>query len=447
MSKTRVVLGLGSNLGRREINLKRAVNRLTRGSRAVLRDAQLSAVYESPALILEGAPADWNLPFLNCALSGESTLEPEALLLRLKEIEQSLGRRAGERWAPRIIDIDIVWWPGRERSTEHLSIPHPGLLERAFVLEPLCDLVPDGIFDGRSFRAHADKLAETGMPGVVHAKDEEYNVRTPELMGILNVTPDSFSDGGAYIHPERALDHALELVEAGAAMVDVGAESTRPAGDRVDDEEEWARLEPVLWGLNELQGAHSFRISLDSRNPRTVTRALDVGIDIINDVTGFSDPAMMEIAQGTDLPLVFMHSLSIPVVKGEFIPQDADPVRFLLDWGLERLEAFGRNGIAPHRLVFDPGIGFGKTSQQNWQILGRAEEFHDLETPLMIGHSRKSLFEVVTDKPSGDRDPETLEVSDTLVEKGVDILRVHDIGLHDHHFRRRASLSRPGGIS
>jgi dihydropteroate synthase len=321
--------------------------------------------------------------------------------------------------------------------SEELQIPHPEILGRAFVLEPLCDLVPDAVLGDQSFREHAEGLVRAGVSDTVPAPESEYRVRYPELMGILNVTPDSFSDGGEHARPDMALGHARALVDAGAAIIDLGAESTRPAGERVEHEEEWARIEPVLLGLKELQGERSFKISLDSRNPKTVVRALGVGIDIINDVTGFSDPAMMEVAQGTDLPLVFMHSLSIPVVKGEFIPRDSDPVTFLQDWGQAKLEAFEAKGISHRRVVFDPGIGFGKTSQQNWQILGRAEELHELETPLLIGHSRKSLFESVTDKPSGERDPETLEVSEELVEKGVDILRVHDVGIHDTRFRSR----------
>jgi len=400
----------------------------------------VSGVYESPALVHEGSPPEWDLPYFNCAVSGESALDPEDLLYRLKEIERSLGREVAERWAPRIIDLDILWWAGQERTTEQITIPHPSLLQRAFVLEPMRDLVGDEVFDGRTFSDHADRLARQSDSSVVRAIEAEYRVRTPELMGVLNVTPDSFSDGGLYAGPQAALTHALALVDDGATIVDVGAESTRPAGERVDHAAEWTRIEPVLQGLSELQGSRSFRISLDSRNPKTVARALDVGIDIINDVTGFSDPEMMEIAQGTDLPLVFMHSLSIPVVKGEFIPGDSDPVRFLCDWGRGRLEAFDAKGVSPSRLVFDPGIGFGKTSQQNWQVLERADELHELDTPLLVGHSRKSLFEVVTDKPSSQRDPETLRVSKVLSEKGVEILRVHDVALHERSFRQRFSL-------
>ena len=218
-------------------------------------------------------------------------------------------------------------------------------------------------------------------------------------------------------------------MEDGAGIIDVGAESTRPDGAAVDPVAEWARVEPVLEGLRafqeELQSPgrrDPFLISIDSRNPSTVRSALGIGVDILNDVTGFSRPEMLEIAESTDVPLVFMHSLSIPVVKGESIPQDRDSVEFLIAWAEERLAEFDRRGIARHRLIFDPGIGFGKTVRQSWHILGHVERFHDLGIPLLIGHSRKSFLEAVTDKPSAERDTETLAVSQGLITKGVEIL-------------------------
>jgi dihydropteroate synthase len=186
-----------------------------------------------------------------------------------------------------------------------------------------------------------------------------------------------------------------------------------------------------------------FEISIDSRNPSTVRSALELGVNMLNDVTGFSDPEMLELAGGTDVPLVFMHSLSIPVVRGESIPHDRDPVEFLIEWARGRLAEFDRRGIARDRLIFDPGIGFGKSSGQSWQVLEHAERFHDLGIPLIIGHSRKSFLEAVTDKPSAERDVETLAVSRSLITKGLEILRVHDVKghatlFHRHHSKRPA---------
>ena len=448
-----VILGLGSNLGDRAIHLKRAISRLSRGRGAVLHAVSSSRIYESPALTPVGAPDAWDLPYLNCALSGETNLEPDALLRNIQDLEKSLGREDHERWAPRVIDIDILWWDGTEVQSDDLTIPHPEILRRPFVLEPLRDLIPHAILGGETMEAHALRIREQVSAGeppptAVPSAEADFAVNYPTLMGILNVTPNSFSDGGRFMEPEAALEHARRLVEEGAGIIDVGAESTRPDGTSVDQETEWARLEPVLHGLREIQEEppapgrrDPFLISIDSRNARTVRSALEIGVDILNDVTGFSHPEMLEIAEGTDVPLVFMHSLSIPVGKGESIPRDRDSVEFLIAWAEARLAEFDRRGIARHRLVFDPGIGFGKTVRESWHILEHVERFHDLALPILIGHSRKSFLQAVTDEPSACRDPETLDVSKGLISKGVEILRVHDVKGHatllrGHHSER-----------
>ena len=153
-----VILGLGSNLGNRTIHLKRAISRLSRGCDAVLEAVKVSRIYESPALTPQGAPATWDLPYLNCALCGETTLEPVALLRHIQELERSLGRQDHERWAPRVIDIDILWWNGNEVRAEGLTIPHPEILTRPFVLEPLRDLIPDATLEGETIETQAGRL-------------------------------------------------------------------------------------------------------------------------------------------------------------------------------------------------------------------------------------------------------------------------------------------------
>jgi 2-amino-4-hydroxy-6-hydroxymethyldihydropteridine diphosphokinase / dihydropteroate synthase len=437
-----LVLGLGSNLGDRAIQLKRAIARLSRGSGAVLQHTRVSRIYESAALMPAGAPVTWDLPFLNCALLGETSLQPALLLRRIQEIERSLGRPDHERWSPRPIDIDILWWDGNEMRAADLTIPHPQILNRPFVLEPLRDLIPDAVIDGATIEVQAGNLARQTSSPAIHSPEADFQVKFPTLMGILNVTPDSFSDGGRFLGSDAAVAHARQLVADGAGIIDVGAESTRPDGTPVDPTTEWSRLEPVLRGLQELRAELAtpgrrdpFKVSLDSRNPSTVRAALGIGVDVLNDVCGFRDPAMMQIAQETEVPLVFMHSLSVPVAKGESLPLDCDPVELLLAWARGRLAEFDRRGIARSRVLFDPGIGFGKTLGQNWEVLEHIERFHDLEVPLLVGHSRKSFLEAVTDRPSADRDEATLQVSRSLATKGVEVLRVHDVKRHADLFR------------
>jgi 2-amino-4-hydroxy-6-hydroxymethyldihydropteridine diphosphokinase/dihydropteroate synthase len=455
-----VILGLGSNLGNRAIHLRRAIARLSRGSGAVLRAVKLSRIYESPALMPPEALSAWDLPYLNCALSGDTTLEPGALLRHVQDIERSLGREDHDRWAPRVIDIDILWWTGREVRSGGLTLPHPELLKRTFVLEPLRDLIPDILVEGETIEKHASRLkAETSVReplgsntrtqralessvSTLHTPAADFEVGSPTLMGILNVTPDSFSDGGRFAEPEIAMEHASRLVEAGAGIIDVGAESTRPGAAPLDPQIEWERVEPVLRGLRAIQqslpalgSGGPFQISLDSRNSSTVRSALKIGVDILNDVTGFRGAEMLEVAAETDVPLVFMHSLSVPATMRESIPTDPDAVEFLITWARTRLAEFDSRGIARHRLIFDPGIGFGKTIDQSWHILKNVERFHDLELPLLIGHSRKSFLESVTGKLSRGRDDETLKVSRGLATRGVDILRVHDVKGHTELFR------------
>jgi dihydropteroate synthase len=191
----------------------------------------------------------------------------------------------------------------------------------------------------------------------------------------------------------------------------------------------------VLEGLGELRRERSFRLSLDSRHPDTVAWALERGVDMVNDVGGFADEAMLEAVADADVDLVFMHALSVPVVRGETLPAGRDPVEVLLDWAGERLEAFDRHGIPSSRLHFDPGVGFGKSAEQSWRLVGQADRFHALGIPLLVGHSRKSFLATVTDRPAGLRDEATVEVSVPLARKGIETLRVHDPARHTRRFR------------
>lgn len=237
------------------------------------------------------------------------------------------------------------------------------------------------------------------------------------IAAIVNVTPDSFSDGGAAYRADDAVEAVLRLLNEGADIVDIGAESTRPGATPVSPGEEWTRLAPVLAGLRGVP------FGVDTRHAETAKNALRAGAHWINDVSGFSDPAMVAAVRDSACLLVVMHSLTVPADKN-VVMGEADVVAALLDFARTRLDALEAAGIERMRLVFDPGIGFGKTAAQSWEIIRGIERFRELGVPLLIGHSRKSFL------GEEDRDARTLDVSRQLMRSGVAWLRVHDVAAH-----------------
>ena len=258
------------------------------------------------------------------------------------------------------------------------------------------------------------------------------------VMGVLNVTPDSFHDGGEYDELDAARDHARQLVDAGADIVDVGGESTRPGADPVPAEAEIARIVPVIEAIDDAVDA---AISVDTRKPAVAEAALDAGADVLNDVTGLADPAMRVLAAERDVPVILMHSIDAPVVSGKDVEYD-DVVRDVIDELSERVLLAEKAGIDRENVVVDPGIGFGKTAQESFELLGRLDEFHALGCPVLVGHSHKSLFEFVGGE-AGDALPETVAASAVAVDAGADILRVHDAAENVQAVRVAAAAADP----
>lgn len=242
------------------------------------------------------------------------------------------------------------------------------------------------------------------------------------LVGIVNVTPDSFSDGGRHFSARDAVAAIGALAKAGAAVVDVGAESTRPGAQALSWAEEWQRLEPVFAALPK---GRKVKLSLDSYHPQTVERALP-HIDWINDVTGFSDGLMVRLAAESACRVVVMHALTVPADAAVVLPPDADVIAELLAFGRRRIEALRKAGIDTARIIFDPGVGFGKTAAQSLRIVQEVAAFKALGVALLVGHSRKSFLKEL----GADRDAATLQVSRQLMAAGVDYLRVHDVAAH-----------------
>lgn len=260
-------------------------------------------------------------------------------------------------------------------------------------------------------------------------------MKRPKLVGIVNVTPDSFSDGGgnAFV-AEHALAKIAGLIEDGVDVIDIGAESTRPNADPLTAEEEWARLQPVLVPALERWGAE-IHWSVDTRHAETANRSLGLGVDCINDVSAASNQALLEVIAGyPERQYVLMHSLTVPVKPGVTLPEQCDVIQELQQFAEEVLQKLQQFGILREQLIFDPGIGFGKTAAQSWEIIRSIAKLNRIGLPLYVGHSRKSfLMEIAGENPV-ERDAATLAVSLALASKGVDYLRVHDVKSHRQAF-------------
>lgn len=414
-----VLLGLGSNLGDRCVNMEKGMEALAGLSGTSL--LRWSTLYESEALLAPGSPPTWDKPFLNVAVELSTSLKPHDLLAATQAIERRLGRADAERWAPRIIDVDLLAYDDETITTPDLVIPHVGVRERAFVLAPLAEIVPSRRLPGTK---------ET----VLQLK-RRIDESLPAWMGVINVTPDSFSDGGRWLKDDEPTAVQPELLDGN--YIDIGGESTRPGAVDVDPETEWRRVGPVLEHLDQHFSGRLLRpkISIDTRSPATAARAIEAGASIVNDVSGLADRAMIEVLADSRCDLVLMHSLSVPADPNNVLPLDCDPLAVLRIWFGERLEILERAGIARERVIIDPGIGFGKTQTQSLEIIGRARELMELDCRLLFGHSRKSYLESMTKVPPSERDPETLAVSAKLASRGVEIMRVHTLDLHRRFWR------------
>lgn len=241
------------------------------------------------------------------------------------------------------------------------------------------------------------------------------------VMGILNVTPDSFYDGGRYNQVEDAVRRAREMVSSGADIVDVGGESTRPGADSITAEEEIERVVPVIERISDLD----VPISVDTRRAAVADAALDAGADIINDVSGLADPDMRFVAAAHDAPTVVMHSVDAPVDPDRTVVYD-DVVEDVIRELNERVLLAEQAGLSRDQIIVDPGLGFGKSAAECFELVDRLGELQALGCPIMVGHSRKSMFERV-DCSSIERLPPTVATTTMAAERGADIVRVHDV--------------------
>jgi len=244
-------------------------------------------------------------------------------------------------------------------------------------------------------------------------------------MGILNVTPDSFSDGGAFAETQRAVEHGIHMAEQGARIIDVGGESTRPGAPPVDADQEIARVLPVV---GELSRMLSVPISIDTWKAEVAAAAVEAGATIVNDVSGLRrDPGMLEVLRATGAGCVLMHMRGVPSTM-QSMTDYGDLVADIADYFRETLASALAAGIENERFMLDPGIGFAKTAEQNLELINRLEHFRELGRPILAGPSRKSFIgALLPGTAPAERVWGTAAAVACCIMRGVDVVRVHDV--------------------
>ena len=244
------------------------------------------------------------------------------------------------------------------------------------------------------------------------------------IMGILNVTPDSFSDGGKYLEKNTAINHALEMIDEGADIIDIGGESTRPFSDPVSLKEEISRVVPVIEGIRK---ESDVCISIDTTKSQVATAALNSGASVINDVSAMEvDQLMVDVALKFDCPLIIMHMKGTPKNMQDD-PKYESLISDIKDYLLDRADFIICKGINPKKIVIDPGIGFGKTVENNFEIIKNLNHFTTMNFPVLLGASRKSFIGISLNLPEKDRLEGSLAANIIGLQNGAKIFRVHDV--------------------
>lgn len=436
MSKSsQIFLSIGTNLGERQENLQQAVDVLG----GVMAVEKISPIYETAPWGKTDQP-----DFLNACLSGPTNLQPLEFLHACKEIEHQLGRQPGTHWGPRLIDIDIVFYGDRIVDEEKLQLPHPQLGLRAFVLAPMADIAPD-LIHPQNGRMVSEMLHDVDLNTVERLPRTEAMLRKPIqlkwgiktfVMGILNVTPDSFSGDGLLVDQdwiEATVEKAKEFVDQGVDIIDVGGESTRPGSTPITVEEEKARVLPVIEAIRPLVDVP---ISVDTYRASIVQAALDAGGDWVNDVWGLRmDPDMAGVVAERGCPVVIMHNRSHPKnadqqarLGGRYIGINYRNLLQDISQELRKsIDIATTHHVDGQQIIIDPGIGFGKTVEQNLELLDRLNYFKDLGYPILVGPSRKSFIGYTLNLPPEERLEGTAAAITIAIDRGADIVRVHDV--------------------
>ena len=255
------------------------------------------------------------------------------------------------------------------------------------------------------------------------ARGQTLSLATPQVMGILNVTPDSFSDGGTHNTPAKALEHARKMIAEGATIIDIGGESTRPGAAEVSPEQEAERVIPVVAAIARESDVW---ISVDTSKALVIREAANAGAHILNDIRSFSEPGALQAAAQSGLPVCVMHMQGEPRTMQQ-APHYQNVVREVYAYLEEQMARCTAAGIEKNHIILDPGFGFGKTLAHNYQLLDKLDVFHNLGLPVLAGMSRKSMIGQLMDIPPDERVAGSVACAVIAAMKGAQIIRVHDV--------------------
>jgi len=444
-------IAIGTNLGQRSRNICTAIERI--GEIANVR--HISFLYETPAAYVTDQP-----PFLNCAISVDTSLSPQEMLTQLKRIEHEMGRKPTIRFGPRLIDLDIITMGQTTVDQPDLFVPHASMHERAFVLVPLLDICPQNYVHPKLGKTLATLFHSLPRPDILDVRkvipvpmrdgtetcilvDERAPTR---LFGILNVTPDSFSDGGKHLEPSVAKQAAMKMRTSDAkVIIDIGGETTKPDSVPVTADEELSRIVPVITAIvdhfkvEQLEGSQL--LSIDTNKVEVARKAAELGCNILNDVYAasrfYSDrsaqEAMIELVKTTRMPWVMLHCRGTSQTMNQSSQfDDGRVVQQIAEEMLPVIKCALSQGVMPWQIIVDPGIGFAKRGNQNVEICRHLSEFKSRvgRFPLLVGASRKrflgTIIEREQEKPES-RDAASLALVPHFISSGANFIRVHDV--------------------
>jgi dihydropteroate synthase/2-amino-4-hydroxy-6-hydroxymethyldihydropteridine diphosphokinase len=411
-----IIIALGGNLPSREGAHRETLRRAL----PFLEAAGLKIIARSSIWLTEPVPRSNDPWYANQVIAVATSLSPDAVLAALHKVEARFERERSVRDAPRTLDLDLIAYDDAIIDTEHLIVPHPRMHLRAFVLAPLLEIAPEfrHPISGDTVQT---MLAHSDRTGICRLRD------VPMIMGVVNVTPDSFSDATPLIQNDLAIAHALELMNQGADILDIGGESTRPGASPVSPAEEQRRIMPVLEAITAIAAARGRLVSVDTRHASTMAAAVKAGATMINDVSALGDPMSAGLLAEAKVPVVLMHmqgdpqTMQVNPAYGDVVSEVAQ----FLDAACTRAIAAG---IAPQQLWVDPGIGFGKTLAHNIALLNATHRFGANGRKTLIGASRKGFIaRIDRDGAASERLGGSIAAALAAAARGATAIRVHDV--------------------